>query len=165
MRKAVVWCVLMLVSPVLAVSKTSNELMVSAEFPETVNSGDFNLTVEITNLVNKSRVLEVYSYVYKGSDCVSGSWTRNLEMLELEPYANKSLNLTNKLEKVNGLYSAKLRVKEFDRTVDLQSYITINQTLKNFEGITGYSALIKPVATFGFSIVGLVALYVVMKRL
>jgi hypothetical protein len=157
--------ILLLAKPVLSVTKTSDELMLSAEFPEIVNTSEFEFQVVIQNLVNKTRVLEAYSYVYKGSECVSGAWTSNLEMMRFEPYERKEFNMTNELEEVNGIYSIKLRVREGEKNTDLQSYITINQTLKKAGGVTGYSIAVKTAAYAGLSVVGLAALYLVMRRI
>ncbi|MBR9678955.1 MAG: hypothetical protein GON13_01700 [Nanoarchaeota archaeon] len=154
-----------LITSVFGITKTYNELLVITEFPEIVVDNEFSFPVNITNLINKTRFLEVYSYVYEGSNCVSGSWTSNLQILEFAPYELKELNLTNFLEPVNGLYAVKLRIRENTKDLDLKSYLTINQTLKKPNSITGYSMIAKTVAYAGLSLAGLVALYVVMKKL
>jgi hypothetical protein len=146
-----------------SVSKTSNGLVISSEVPETVDTKEFTFPVTINNSSNETRFLEVYSYVFKGGDCVSGSWTSNLRILSLGPHEEKDFNMTNTLEQVNGLYSMKLRVKEGEKKTDLQSYINI--TLKKPWGVTGYTAAAKTMAYAGLSIVGLAALYLVMKRI
>jgi hypothetical protein len=154
-----------LLTPVFGITKTYNELLVTTEFPEDVVEKEFSFPVNITNLINKTRFLEVYSYVYEGSNCISGAWTSNLQILEFAPYEFKELNLTNILEPVNGLYSIKIRLRENTKDLDIKSYLTINQTLKKSNSITGYSVIAKTAAYAGLSLVGLVALYVVMKKL
>jgi len=47
----------------------------------------------------------------------------------------------------------------------VKSYLTINQTLKKPNSITGYSVIAKTAAFAGLSVIGLAALYVVMKKL
>lgn len=166
LRNKIVWLFLIcLITPVFGITKTYNELLVTVEFPESVFEKEFSFPVNITNLINKTRFFEISSYVYEGSNCVSGSWQSNLQILEFAPYEGKVLNLTNFLEPINGLYVIKLRIRENTKDLDIKSYLTINQTLKKPNSITGYSVVAKTAAFAGLSLVGLVALYVVMKKL
>ena len=162
-RAAFLLLTFLTVQSCFSISRIGNNLTVSAELPEVVNGNNFTFPIKIGNMVNKTRAVEVYSYVYLGSKSVSGAWTSNLKIIELEPLGNKSLNLSNYLERVNGIYSIKVRVREGEKDLDLKSYVNINQTLKNHE-LTGYSVM-KPVAYGALSLFGLAALYLVMRKL
>ncbi len=156
---------LFLISPALALSANFSGLVFEADFPSEVNSSSFTFNISINNTTNESRTFEMYSYVYEGSKSVSGSWTYNVQVLNVRAYDNITTNLTNYLKEVNGIYPIKLRIIEGTKENDLKSYITINQSLKKPGLISGYSVAAKTAAYAGLSLVGLAGLYVVMKKI
>ncbi|MCK4730071.1 MAG: lamin tail domain-containing protein [Candidatus Aenigmarchaeota archaeon] len=60
---------------------------------------EFTTTVKLKNNFGKKISFEIYSYIFDGSDCLTGSWLANLKKIKLNKDGERIINLTNKVEK------------------------------------------------------------------
>jgi hypothetical protein len=80
--------------------------------PDVVFAGkEFESEVKITNNDNSTHMLQVWSYVYKGSKCYSGDRESNKIVISLEPNSSVTKRLKNTVEEAeSGVYSFKVKI-------------------------------------------------------
>ena len=92
---------------------------------------EFTTTIKLKNKANKKITFEIYSHVYKGKKCITGSWTANKEEVSLNKGEEKIINLTNKIKKdaKPGEYIFRIRTKINHKTFDLTDKIRVTEEI------------------------------------
>ncbi len=96
---------------------------------------EFTTTIKLKNNFGKKISFEIYSYIFDGSNCLTGGWFANLKKIKLNKDEEKIINLTNKVE--NDIkpwyYSFRIRIKLKDGSkIDKTEQIKItNKILEN----------------------------------
>jgi len=96
-----------------------------------IKNHEFTTTIKLKNKANKRISFEIYSYVYKGKKCITGSWTSNKEKISLNKGEEKIVNLTNKIKKdaESGEYTYKVRAVIGYNKIDLTDKIKVIEGL------------------------------------
>ncbi len=96
---------------------------------------EFTTRVKLKNNFGKKVLFEIYSYIFDGSNCLTGNWRVNLKKIKLNKDEERIINLTNKVEKEAKpwYYSFRIRIKLKDGSnIDKTEQIKItNKILKN----------------------------------
>ncbi len=96
---------------------------------------EFTTRVKLKNNFGKKVLFEIYSYIFDGSNCLTGNWRVNLKKIKLNKDEERIINLTNKVEKEAKpwYYSFRIRIKLKDwSNIDKTEQIKItNKILKN----------------------------------
>ncbi len=96
---------------------------------------EFTTRVKLKNNFGKKVLFEIYSYIFDGSNCLTGNWRANLKKIKLNKDEERIINLTNKVEKEAKpwYYSFRIRIKLKDGSnIDKTEQIKItNKILKN----------------------------------
>jgi hypothetical protein len=88
---------------------------------------EFTTKVRIKNNLNSKISFEIYSYAYRGSSCITRSWTANREEISLNANEEKMLYLTNKIDGdvEDGIYDFKIRAKLDGKNIDRLDSISV----------------------------------------
>jgi len=99
------------------------------DYQESAKQGDnVETKIKITNNLNQSATIDVYSYVFQGSSLASlGGWTANKESFDISADGGKEIILENaiKSDAVPGIYSLRARVAYGDKKYDATKAIEI----------------------------------------
>ncbi|MGC9310911.1 MAG: lamin tail domain-containing protein, partial [Candidatus Aenigmatarchaeota archaeon] len=93
--------------------------------------GEITAELKIRNTDTVGHEIEVYSYAYVGSSCVTGSWTANRQNLTIPAGGETAVTLTNKIREtaLPGEYTFRARAKLGDKEFDADSKITVTEGL------------------------------------
>ena len=108
-----------------------NLLLEVLEAPDEAEQGEsFILTAKISNNLNSTKTIEIYSYVFEGQKIFTeGGWTANRETIELKAKETKEIELENlvKEDAELGTYTLRVRVKDGSKNIDADSTIEIKE--------------------------------------
>ncbi len=152
-------------TPVLALSVTGNNLTVSADFPEAINSSSSQVNVSIVNHLNASRSFSVYSYIFSGNAVISGNWLANRKILNITPLGSLTFLLYNNITGAGGLYKYRVRIREDNLTTDVTSDLVVGTIFKNGNPLPFVNMFNGPVLFFILSLIGLASLFILLRRL
>jgi len=113
---------------------TSFGLNYSVKFPEEVKVGEwFNVTVYLES--NESENVQLYSYVFKGLNCISQGWTVNKKEIHLEAGEKKTIILEDMIKKGSeeGIYKIRIKIKYDNLTLNETSYIKVKSSSVEIE--------------------------------
>lgn len=90
------------------------------ESPLSVESNrDFNVKVELTNNDESDHMVDIYSYIYRGSKCYSPDREANKKSILLRAYQTKEVELENLVSGAEpGDYNLKVRIKRDDQKTE-----------------------------------------------
>lgn len=149
------FCTFLIISSSFALISEKNDLLIDAKIYS--NESIINSVINISNKLNESRMLEIYSYAYLDGKCISGSWKDNSIFIELAPFEIKIINLSNYVN-YNGLADFKIRIAENESKTDIKTSVLVGQNLKNdseFNPIN-HSTTIPFLAVSGLGLLGLI---------
>ncbi len=128
----------------------------SLEIPAEVKAEErFAIKIEISNNLNVSQSIEIWSYIYRGAKCYScyGNETResNKQIINISAKSSAIVELQNKVNATNGTYYIKVKIlkegfstpEELTYTIDIKEKekIEINETAEittnKTENVTG----------------------------
>jgi hypothetical protein len=96
---------------------------------------EFQTEFRIENRKNELIDFEVYSYVYTGSKCITGSWTKNLIEVSLDVGEEKVIGLISQIKKdaEPGEYIFRVRAKLDGKNIDLSRPIIVTEEILEYE--------------------------------
>jgi hypothetical protein len=134
---------------------TAYGLAYNISIPAEVDSGKW-FSVNVSAVSEKDLNLTLYSYVYKGFNCVGQDWTANKKEVFLIAGETKQIELKDLVKQgtEQGIYDLRVKLK-FDNE-------TLNET---YSVIVNSKPEITPIYLYiGLVVVSLVGLYLIFKR-
>jgi len=98
---------------------------------EVARNEEFITIVKLKNNLNKEISVELYSYAFKGRDCITGGWTSYKKEISLDKKEQKTVKLTNKIEEKAkpGEYSFRVRAKVDNEIIDKTEKIIVTDEI------------------------------------